>query len=371
MTWLLAGLLLVAVALAIRLHWTRHPKAPESQTEKLHGDFDDSTGAMSDLLSKTPESQRLPLLLKDVQDVSPGLRYAAVDALGEIQTPAAVDAIERSFTDSSSVVRQRAMEVLQKVDRERGLRLLLVGLSDEDEWVREAAITQLVVFFQQDHKNYQHAVPSLIKALDDPDPVLPLTSMNLLHKLTGQPWHIRHDTSAVDKQKAIQHWKGWWAETRPHWEIPAGYDDIAAICPQRTDPAPAFDVQDLDGNPINLTTQRGKVTLLNFWGTWCPPCQVETPDLVQLDSAYRSRGLDIVGIALGEDGASQLRSWCQAHHVAYRQVLSTDEIQAAYGHIEEVPVSVLLDKQGRIRYRWDGERDFATFSAAVGRLVQE
>ncbi len=370
-TWLLLGLLLVLCGVALARQLLRHPKQPESQEARLHGDSDSATGALDEVLNKTPPDQRLAVLLKDTQDPSPGLRYAAIDALGSEHTPAVEDAIERGFTDSFSRSRESAMLAMIKVDPERGLRLLLTGLVDEDDWVRDTAATELALFLRQ-HPTYgRRAVPMLIQTLDDPDPVLPLTNMNVLRTITKQPWHIKHGTPPAEKQAMIQHWKTWWAQEQPHWNVPPEYVHIAPVRPTRTDPAPDFHLQDIDGNAISLDSQRGKVTLLNFWGTWCPPCQVETPALVQLDNTYRGRGLDIIGIALGEDSADTLRRWCKAHNITYRQALSTEEVQEAYGHVEEVPVSVLLDKQGRVRYWWEAERDYGTFSAAVARLVQE
>src|SRR5262249_50339730 len=159
----------------------------------------------------------------------------------------------------------------------------------------------------------------------------------------------------------FQRWKDWWKREQGNYRIAPEFAAIAPIRPARADPAPDFELQDIDGRPISLQAQRSKVTLLNFWGTWCPPCQVEIPDLVKLDKGYRAHGLDILGIALSEDSVEALRRWCTAHGVAYRQALSTAAIQDAYGHIEEVPVSVLIDRRGQIRYRWEGERDFATF----------
>src|SRR5262249_27356219 len=150
------------------------------------------------------------------------------------------------------------------------------------------------------------------------------------------------------------------------------YADVPPIRPARSDPAPSFDLPDVEGRPVRLADQRGRLTLLNFWGTWCPPCQQEIPDLVRMDATYRAKGLDIVGIALSEkDGAAGLKRWCAAHGVTYRQALATHAVQEAFGDIHEVPVSVLIDAQGRIRYRWEGERDYATFQAAVERLLQE
>jgi hypothetical protein len=92
--------------------------------------------------------------------------------------------------------------------------------------------------------------------------------------------------------------------------------------------------------------------------------------LVRVDRDFRSRGVDVIGIALSErDGANGLRKWCKAHGVAYRQALATEPVLQAFGDIHEVPISILIDQAGEIRNRWDGERDYATFRAAIERLL--
>lgn len=367
LTWILFGVLLALTAVAVGLHLRRN-RPPDP----LRDDIESASGALADVLEKTPEAQRTPLLLKHVQDPSPGLRAAAVDALSHAPTPEALDAIEKALADSSSLVRVRALEVLWPVAPERGLRLLLAGVHDEDTWVRETAITQLSLCIQKPGIDGKDAIPTLISALDDSENVLPTTAMNILRKLTGQPWRIRLETSPAARQAAVRHWKDWWQANQGRYAIPPEFANVAPIHPTRADPAPDFALRDIEGHPISLEGQRGKVTLLNFWGSWCEPCQAEVPALAQLDRTYRARGLDIIGVAVAEQqGADGLRRWCKAHGAEYRQTLATDAIRDAFGHIEEVPVSVLLDKQGRIRYRWDGDRDYRTFRAAVERLVQE
>ena len=140
----------------------------------------------------------------------------------------------------------------------------------------------------------------------------------------------------------------------------------------RRSPAPDFNLPDITGQNLRLSARRGRVTLLSFWGTWSRSCRLEIPGLERLHLNYGQRGLDVVGIAVSEpDGATGLTSWCSAHHVTYRQMLSTPELQEVYGDVLELPVTVLIDKKSRIRYRWNGERDYATFQAAVERLVAE
>jgi peroxiredoxin len=370
-TRLLVAVLVVLTAIAIVVNY-RHLKS-HSIEARLHGDSDEATGALAEVLLHTPDSQRSALLLKSVTDPSPSLRYAAVDALGNEQSPAAVEAVERAFQDSSSMVRQRAMEVLPNLDRERGLRIQLAGLRDEDSWVREAAVRQMATNYGKSLSQAEkRAVPMLIKTLEDPDPDIVFMTVGVLYKLTGKPWHYKKHAPAAEKQAVFAQWRRWWAQAQATWPVSADYRDVPPRHPMRTDPAPDFSLRDLDKQTLSLSGQEGRITLLNFWGTWCPPCQFEVPDLVQVHEGYHGRGVDIVGIALGEKkGAEGVRAWCHDHGVPYRQALATDEVCEVFGDIHDLPVSILIDRQGRIRYRWEGERDFATFKAAVERLLAE
>jgi thiol-disulfide isomerase/thioredoxin len=359
----LAALIVTALAIRLMHHRAEH-------VNPLDGDMETATGGVADMLRKTPTERQTSLLLEYLNRPNSGVRYAAVDALGREHGPQVIEAVENAFTDSASVVRQRAMEVLPGLDSEKGLRLLLAGLQDEDQWIREAAAQQLNLYDKLHLKNIQRALPTLVASLSDPDTVISKTDMMTLRKITGQPWHATLKSSSAERAAAIAHWQTWWRANESRYAIPAEFDHIQPIRPTRSDPAPDYDLGDIDGHPLNPAAQRGKVTLLNFWGTWCPPCQQEIPDLVRLNETYRGRPVDIVGIALSEtDGAEGLRKWCRAHGVAYRQALSTDAIQNAFGHIEEVPVSVLIDAQGQVRYRWEGERDYDTFRKAIDRLL--
>jgi peroxiredoxin len=370
-TWFLCGVLIALTAVAVVQLLPRNEKDdPQAQ---LRGDAEEAAVALPLVLSGTPPAQRKPLLLQYVEDGNPGLRYAAVDALGDQRGPEVAAALERAFTDSSSMARQRAMEVLPRVDRERGLRLLLAGLRDEDSWIRESAATQFVNLIGKPGELVdRRAVPMLVRALDDPDLSVTVMAMGALRKLTGQSWRFRNNDPPDRKQAVVRQWRQWWAQNRVRWNVPLAYADAAPIRPRRADPAPAFDLTDIQGRRLRLADLRGRITLLNFWGTWCSPCRMEVPGLARLDREFRDRGLSVIGIAVSEDGGAEgLRRWCGAHGVEYLQALATDRILKDYGSIHDVPVSVLIDGQGRIRYRWDGDRDYATFRAAIERLLKE
>jgi len=341
-------------------------------TADLEGDAETVVPALASRLARTPPGERVAALLRHVADPSPALRYAAVDALGSQSGPEAAAAIEAAFADSSSTVRQRAVEVLAGVDRERGQRLLLAALQDEDEWIREAASTQLNLLARaRPPRVDRRAVPILIRALNDREENVRILASSTLSKLTGRPWRMKKAImSDVARDELQERWEAWWARVRNEW--PSEHAAIPPVRPARADPAPDFGLADLDGRPITLRSQRGRVTLLNFWGSWCPPCRWEARGLAALDRRHRAQGLDIIGVALGErNGAAGLRAYCRDNRIEYRQALGTKEVQEAFGHIHEIPASVLIDRQGRIRYRWEGERSEHTFEPAIRRLLAE
>ncbi len=367
---LIGAIIILAIAGAVALRVHARPPIENA----IDGDQEDALEALPALLARTPQNDRTALLLKSAQAPHDGLRYAAVDALGKTEGAAATDAIEAAFQDSSAEVRKRALELLPARDPERGFRLQLAALRDEDTWVRQDAISLISV--QVGRKNSRvdsRCIPLLVKSLNDPEPTVVSSCANVLRKLSKEPIRISgRDTAAVQHQ-AIVKWQQWWELHKANYvAVQPEYADPLPRPPTRASDAPAFSLLDIEGGTVSRTTQKGRLTLLNFWGTWCGPCMVELPDLLRVDAAYRDRGVDIIGIAVSEkDGEQGLKRWCADHGVLYRQALATNDFLTSFGHIHEVPVSILIDTNGRIRRRWDGERDFATFSNALENLLKE
>jgi Peroxiredoxin len=116
-----------------------------------------------------------------------------------------------------------------------------------------------------------------------------------------------------------------------------------------------------DGGKFVLSEQRGKLVLVNFWGTWCGPCQMEIPDFIALQEKYASRGFTIVGVALDDDPSvpneedlARVNAFAKKFGINYPLVLSSRELQNAYGGVSAVPTSFLISKDGKILNAWVG-----------------
>jgi peroxiredoxin len=112
--------------------------------------------------------------------------------------------------------------------------------------------------------------------------------------------------------------------------------------------APDFALTNLAGKTVRLSDFKGKIVLLDFWATWCAPCQEEIPGFVQLQKQYSGRGFTVLGIALDEDGAAVVKPLAQKLGVNYPLVIGDTQVAARYGGIQAVPTAFLIGRDGRI-----------------------
>jgi thiol-disulfide isomerase/thioredoxin len=110
----------------------------------------------------------------------------------------------------------------------------------------------------------------------------------------------------------------------------------------------AVTLTDLDGNPVRLADLRGQLVWLNFWATWCPPCQAETPVLRDMDEAYRDRGLRIVAIAVQETTVDDVRAYAQRYELGYE--IAFDASADIFGkyRVFALPTQFFVGPDGRI-----------------------
>ena len=112
--------------------------------------------------------------------------------------------------------------------------------------------------------------------------------------------------------------------------------------------SPQFALKDLNGRTVQLSTYRGKVVLINFWATWCPPCRAEMPDLIRLQREYASHGLQIIGITYPPENKNRVRRFARSLKVNYPIVLGTREIRARFSSEEILPLTVVIDRDGKV-----------------------
>ena len=105
---------------------------------------------------------------------------------------------------------------------------------------------------------------------------------------------------------------------------------------------------DLDGNPVRLEDLRGRLVMLNFWATWCPPCQAETPVLRELDEAYRDQGLSIVGIAVQETTPDNVREYAERYGLEYPIAFDASADIFDRYRVYALPTQVFIGPDGRV-----------------------
>lgn len=119
-------------------------------------------------------------------------------------------------------------------------------------------------------------------------------------------------------------------------------------------PAPYFTLPTLDGDTLTMADLEGQVIVLNFWATWCAPCRVEIPDLIEMQTELEDEGVQFVGISIDDLGIEAVRAYAKEARFNYPILLGDGEIANAYGGVYALPTTILVDREGMVKRKITG-----------------
>ncbi len=131
---------------------------------------------------------------------------------------------------------------------------------------------------------------------------------------------------------------------------------------------PAFVAHDLDGKTVSTADWTGKVTLLTFWATWCPPCRAEIPELIELQNQFPGR-VQVIGISVDEDPAEKVKQFAKQAGINYSIVMATPEIMGKFGGVPALPTSFVINREGRVVQKHVGLFAPAVYDQEVRALL--
>lgn len=139
-------------------------------------------------------------------------------------------------------------------------------------------------------------------------------------------------------------------------------------------PAPALSLKDLNDKNVSLNDLKGKVVLVNFWATWCGPCRIEIPWLIEMQNKYRDKGFVVLGIAMDDEGKSVVAPFVEKERfevngqrvpMSYPILIGNDATGEQFGGLLGYPTSFLISRDGKIVKKVQGLVSYEEISKTI------
>jgi peroxiredoxin len=135
--------------------------------------------------------------------------------------------------------------------------------------------------------------------------------------------------------------------------------------------APDFALNNSNGASVRLSKYKGKVVLLNFWATWCHGCKLEIPWFTEFESKYKHSGLAVIGVSMDEDGWKSVKPFLKEKKLNYPVVVGNEDLAKLYGGVETMPMTLLIDRDGKIAATHVGMVDKDACESEIRTLLRD
>ncbi len=159
--------------------------------------------------------------------------------------------------------------------------------------------------------------------------------------------------------------------TRAFWPQSRSAQEPVVKADKDRHPAPDFALKDADGRLVHLSDYRGKVVLLDFWATWCGPCKIEIPWFMEMQRNNKDKGFEVLGVAMDDEGWETVKPFLADLGVNYRVVMGNDSTAQAYGGVDALPTTFLIDRTGNIAAVHVGLASKRDFEDGIQALLQQ